>query len=104
MRVRSASTEQPPTIAHWRGHGLKGIEVVCHAGYCRHAGRIEFDALPLSDETPFQDVARRLRFRCTVCGAREYTVRVDWSGFNAPGMVRHRGRHGSDALRGGDHS
>ena len=83
---RSASTEPPPTIAHWRGHGLKAIEVCCHAGYCRHSGRIEFDALPLPDETPFPDIARRLRFRCTACGARQYEVRADWREYNAPWM------------------
>ena len=88
MRPRPASTEPPPTIGHWRGHGLEAIEVCCHAGLCRHAGRIEFDALALPDETPFPEIARRRRFRCTACGARENAVRPDWRDYRAEGRGR----------------
>ena len=85
-RPISRYTGPAPTIGHWRGHGLKAIEVTCHAGYCRHSGRIEFDALPLPDETPFPDIARRLRFRCTARGERRYEVRADWRDYTAQGM------------------
>lgn len=82
------SAEPPPTIAHWRGHGLKAIEVCCYAGYCRHSGRIEFDALGLPDETLFHDIPRLRRFRCMACGAHAMDVRPDWTDHRAHGAGR----------------
>ena len=82
-------TTPAPTIARLKAQGLTGVCPVCRA--CQHSGAVPFEALGLPDETPFPEIARARRFRCSSCGARDYAVTPDWQGYRAPGMGRMSG-------------
>jgi hypothetical protein len=74
----------PPSIAHLKAQGVAGVCPFCRA--CGHSGAVAFAAIGLPDATPFPKIARARRFRCSACGARDYAVMPDWSGYRAPGM------------------
>jgi hypothetical protein len=69
-----------------KAKGLTGVCPVCRA--CHHSASVAFDAIGLPDETSFPEIARARRFRCSACGARDFAIVPDWTGYRAPGMVR----------------
>jgi hypothetical protein len=73
-----------PTIAHLKAGGLTGVCPVCRA--CQHSGTVAFDVIGLPDETPFPDIGRARRLRCSACGARNCAVVPDWQCYRAPGI------------------
>jgi hypothetical protein len=81
-------TPAPPTIAHLKTHGLKGLFVTCSNAACLHSAPFTFAALDLEDEVQFPAIARSRRFVCSRCGARTVNVMPDWRKLNARGMGR----------------
>jgi hypothetical protein len=76
---------EPPTIAHLKGHGLKGLFVTCSNPHCLHAAPFTFAALGLPDETPFPVIGSRRQFVCTQCGGCRVSVSPDWRARQAYG-------------------
>lgn len=83
----SSPSVSPPTIAHLKAQGLTGVCPLCRVS--GHSGVVAFDVVGLPDRTPFPDIGRARRFRCSGCGARDYAVMPDWQGYRAPGMGRN---------------
>jgi hypothetical protein len=79
-------TREPPTIAHLKGHGLKGLFVTCSNPHCLHAAPLTFAGLGLPDEIPFPMIGRCRQFVCTQCGGRRVSVSPDWRAHRAYGM------------------
>ena len=78
--------EPPPSIAHLKAQGVSGVSTFCRS--CGHSGAVAFDALRLPDQMPFPMIASARRFRCSACGARNFGMMPDWTGYRAPGMGR----------------
>jgi hypothetical protein len=77
MPRRNDYAVPPPSIAHFRGHGVTRVRVHC-VGACGHCGVIDLDGLLLDDATPFVQIPRRRPFVCSGCGNRRVQVMPDW--------------------------
>jgi hypothetical protein len=87
--MAAKSLDPPPTIAHLKAQGLTSVCPVCRA--CQHSGAVAFDALRLPDETPFPDIGRARRFRCSACGARDCAVAPNWQRYSVPEEMESSG-------------
>jgi hypothetical protein len=63
----------PPTIAHLKGRGLKGLFVTCGNAACQHSMAFTFDALGVADDV------------LSPTGGRAVNVMPDWRMHNAAG-------------------
>ncbi len=77
-------TPAPPTIAHVKGRGLKGLFVTCANAACLHSKPFTFAALGLADDLQFPSIASS----CSQCGAGTVNVSPDWRTHRAVGMGR----------------
>ncbi len=81
-----ASRADRRKIAGVEGHGPGGRLLRLPA-----FGTVAFDAIDLADQTPFPEIGRARRFRCSACGERDFAIAPEWRGYRALGMGAPRG-------------
>jgi hypothetical protein len=75
----------PPTVLDLKGMGLAGINSWCRNPDCRHSGKVSWDKLGVSDQTAFPAIQDKVRLRCSACGAANFQITPDWSGYRPSG-------------------
>ena len=68
----------PPTIGYLREQGVTSVYVSCSAVNCQRGSVTTFDAIRLSNDTPFPSIATRKRWVCSHCGSRKANVMPNW--------------------------
>lgn len=91
VRRHAKPSGPPPTVGECKQAGHIGFDVICNGSTdghrCWHTRMFRWPDLPLDDGWRFIDIPRRLKFRCTVCGSREFHIFPDWSHHRLPGMA-----------------
>lgn len=70
-------------VAHFKGHGLRGILITCTN--CHRVSAMAWEKLALPDSTPFPDIDRLKRFACSTCGSKAITIMPDWAAYKPKG-------------------
>jgi hypothetical protein len=82
----TAFAGHPPDIAHFKGHGLRGVLITCTN--CTRMSVMGWEKLGLPDSTPFPDIDRLKRFACSACGSKAVTIAPDWTACRPKGGER----------------
>jgi len=85
LPIRSTSCATPPTIADLRAERVAGAWVWCIGLGCAHHGRIAFDAIRATSETPF--IAGAVTSIRLARGSRDVHLMPDCPPYRAQGCM-----------------